>query len=370
MSVQETGLFYIFIYSITTLLAFLSQKKVSGGYVCNAGFLFVSFLIHWIFLAFTNTGSDYDNYYRIVQTPFDELFEVSEPVFTGLGSLFTGMFGNPDISIFCIKTLTVILLYICFYKIRKRTSLGLAILAYNSFLLLQGMLVIAQHLAVVLFFLSILLLLENRNKLSIFLIILACFVHNSVFIILLIYPVYYYFHIRKKIIPLFIIFLIALVIGIVLNSLSELLTYILFLFPIFDHYSSYDMILDYEGTGLMQYIFFIPIFYYVYKIYKSSSSNRMKNISILLTFMAFTCALVGYRIEVFSRMNAEFLVLYAYIIPLHIETQRGVKNLVIRNGNFIWFIYLVIRAYLVFSVNMNIDSGGELYKYNFFNPFL
>lgn len=373
LSVESTGYLYLSIYAITTFLGFTCQRRIKDKFALNKKLFITALFIHWFFLAFTNTGSDYYNYYRqINDASFAYIADDPEILFELICYICKSVFGNPDVGIFFIKSLTVYLFYTALYQVSDKIKIGFAILAYNALMYLQGMLVIAQHLAVVLLLLGLILLVKDKKVLSTACLLSACLVHASAFIVCLMYPIYYIFAYMNKLLPKWALGGMLVVPIVVLRYVDTILMFALVSYGIFEHYENYDLISNYEGSGLMQYLFFVPIFVIIYRIYVGANfDNNFKNIAVLTFAFAFICALVGYKIEVFSRMNVEFLGLYAIIVPLYFSPfSNTIKSKKIKIWSLVWFFYLVLRGYFVFVTNMNTDAGGQLYNYNFFNPFL
>ena len=113
---NSTVILYVSIYLLTTLFAIKSQARSSVGQVYfKWRWLVASFMIHWVFLCFTNISVDYKNYMRIIlNVSFENLFLDSEIAFNGLCLILKCLFKSPDIVIFFIKSITLLIFYKCF----------------------------------------------------------------------------------------------------------------------------------------------------------------------------------------------------------------------------------------------------------------
>lgn len=125
--------------------------------------------------------------------------------------------------------------------------------------------------------------------------------------------------------------------------------------PQLAQYRIYNMMSDYRGTGLVQILFFIPLLYFLYLINRNSNSINLKNLSIVFILTAFLFSMIGYKIEVFSRINKSFLMIYAYLIPSffferknnNYQSIRGVTTSFLfnyRSDLIFWVIYICIRG--------------------------
>ena len=375
MSYSDTKILYITVYIITTLFAFLSQRRRKGKLVFRDLPFFCAFAIHWIVLAFTNIGVDYDHYVKSIEwTGFSDLSLFEEFVFNGLGYLLYSATKSADVTIFIIKSIEIVILYYGFYRIRYQCNLGLAVLSYNALIFLQSILLLSMHFAIVLLFLSFIYLLEKKWRKAIFIALLSCTIHASAILLLPVYVVYFLYTLKDKQISMITLLIAAVVILFVFSNLDSLFEYALSKIGFFQHYAIYGLISNYEGSGIMQILYFIPVFYFVVMIMTSTFENNVKNAAIVFSVMAFVCAMLGYKMEVFARMNMNFLGLYSALVPMTLYAQRfkteKFKIKIPYSINLVfWVSILLLRAYLVFQSNLSPDNEGEIQVYRLFNPF-
>lgn len=375
MSSENTLVLYIFIFVITTLYPLLFRRNNETKWEG----LLVPFIIHWFFCCFTNIGVDYQNYYRIIENiGTSSAFEGVEIGFTWICIILKTLSFDPDHIIFLLKTLTVVLFYRGFYKLRKTTIIPLAILSYNVLIYLQGFYLLSMQLAIALLFLSVIhLLFGTRNK-SVFYMFMACLIHTSSILLLPIYVILMYMQSKKALISVRQICVLVCVMATISVCFTIIYDYAINSIPIFQYYVAYELSDTDQatGSGLGQIVFYLPIFYFILQIYRSNLSNNIKNGAVIFSIVGFTYALLGYKVEVLMRINESFFCLYAIFIPLlfYKRTTHAVSikqtRFPIRLEQFVWVLYLCFRGYIVVSGYMSEDSLSEISEFHFFNPLM
>ncbi len=374
LSQIHTEYLYVTVYIVTTIFGFLSQIKKKGQFRFRGKWLFFSFLVHWTILSFTDIGSDYWQYaYNIETTNITMLLDVSEIGFNGLCLLLHSIFKSPDIVIFIIKTIEISILYYAFYRIRLKVRLGLSIFAYNALIFLQALNLLSMHMAIVLLLLSFVYLLEGNNMRSMIILLFACTCHVSSMLLVPIYLIIWYLNHGGKRISIAMIVILIISLIFITIQINTIYLYAMRL-PFFQHYETYDMIQQNEGTGIMQYIYFFPLFLYILQIINSSLKSELCNIFVVFTLVAFVYALLGYKMEVLSRINMSFLGLYTVFVPyfLHIQNNKSIRfklNIPYSFNLIVWIFIMSVRMYFVFQTNMMVESNTGIYNYNFFSPF-
>jgi len=375
MNYLETQTLYIFIYLITTFFAYVSQRKVHGR-VCFRPFpLFLSFLIHWFFLSFTNIGADYYHYeYSIVNATLSSILEHEEIGFNIISHFFYVISNSSDIAIFFVKTIEICILYYGFYRIRYRCDLWLAVFAFNSLVYLQSFLLLSMTLGIVTIFLSFIILLEGFYIKSFIIFLLSCTFHNSCLLLFPTYLLCLFLNANNKRISVKYLITFVIIVIIIFMNFETIFEFALGQIPAFEHYAQYNLISKYEGSGLAQIIYFLPLFYFAFILYYSSFNNSIKNISVIFTCSAFIYAMLGYKLEVLARINMNFLGLYSVLIPIVLFSQRNCtiyfkRRLPYTINYLFWITVMIIRSYYIFKTNMNLDSETDIYCYEFFNPF-
>lgn len=375
MSSENTLVLYIFIFVITTLYPLLFR----GNNETKREGLLVPFIIHWFFCCFTNIGVDYQNYYRIIENiGTSSAFEGVEIGFTWICIILKTLSFNPDQIIFLLKTLTVVLFYRGFYKLRKTTIIPLAILSYNVLIYLQGFYLLSMQLAIALLFLSVIHLLFGTRSKSVFYMLMACLIHTSSILLLPIYVILMYMQSKKALISVRQICVLVCVMATISVCFTIIYDYAINSIPIFQYYVAYELSDTDQatGSGLGQIVFYLPIFYFILQIYRSNLSSNIKNGAVIFSIVGFTYALLGYKVEVLMRINESFFCLYAIFIPLlfYKRTTHAVSikqtRFPIRLEQFVWVLYLCFRGYIVVSGYMSEDSLSEISEFHFFNPLM
>lgn len=380
MSFIDTVIIYIFIFFTTTVLASSSQVILKNGDILyRPSRLFFSFMIHWFFLVFTDIGVDYQNYTRIIDrvTLYNFLSD-SEVGFSALCLLLKSLFHSPDIVIFFLKTITLILFYFGFNKVKGKVELGVTVLCYNAFLYLQGLYIFGMQINIALLFLSVIYILNQENIKSIVFLILASSMHSTGLFFIPIYILFFWFNRRNKQMSKVKIGFIVLIYLAGYVSLGMIYDYAIHNIPQLQQYKAYGEIMNYSGTGIMQFVFFVPVLYFVHLINKNCTDGRYKNFTTIVALTAFLFAMIGYRFQVFARINKNFFMLYGLLIPMLLFMRKSPKNnlkehssfyLTYMSDMFIWIFYLLFRGFDVFIDCMNVNSTSGLREYDFFWPF-
>lgn len=379
MSHSLTILLYIFIISCSTALAFSSQsiqtvnqKNVVKKFRKTPFIL--SGLIAWFFLAFTNIGVDYPNYYYIIEQESWGTFGSIATVEPGFGLLCVVIkqliSPDADVVILILKTIIIVLMFFSFYSLREKIVLGYAVAAFMLLAYLPSFYLISMMLATAIIYFCIACYIKNdKILLPLLLTILAAQIHNSAY--------------------LFLIVLIALF---MLERIAQLTTLtkagivaaysiaIIFSGKIYSfagkvingfHYSHYGNN-DFSGSGLMVVVLYAPLALILYEIYKYNISSKQKNYLFVFVLSSLLFNILSYRFKVIERMEFYFLPLYILFIPNVLLDTNIIKfNRNNRYKSLVWIIYicyLLLRGFLVFKERTSIGSGMS--EYSFFNPFL
>lgn len=379
MSHNLTIIIYLSIIISSTALAFASQRirYVDGIYTTvkfNKSIFLISFIIAWIFIAFTNIGVDYYNYYYIVRQEswqtFTSIFSV-EPGF-GLICVLLKQFVSTDahVVLFILKTVSIILAFWGIYLTRNKVVVGYAVAAYMGLAYLPSFYLMSISIAMGVVFLAMGYYI-NKHKffLPIILLIIAAQIHNAVY--------------------LFIPVVIALIVVEKAKNASNLIKALLILayiaFGVFAgriyniaqtsissfHYGNYGSN-AFSGSGAMIIVLYVPlllILYLFYKKYEISEIQRNRLFVFALSSLFFN--VLSYQFTVVERMEFLLLSLYTCFIPEVlfssgvIKHERGLKYKTLTG--MLYIAYLVFRIYLTIDERTTVASG--LSQYFFFNPF-
>ena len=262
----STILLYVVVLLISTFCAAMSQKRrIYNGkveYYFRLNWFFLSFLVACFFCACTNIGVDYQNYVAIIRrAEFDNLFSGE----VGLNLLFlmlkVFLCENTDGVIFVSKTLAMAIAYYAIYRVRNKVDLGLAVFAY-MFLSYLRFFLIGMHLSTALILLSLVYLVEDNNKRAWGSYFIGCTIHYSAILLFPAYLLFYVITIFKKKISKLMIGLLSVSYLVAMLCVSSIYRLVTSNISFLSHYAEHGIINDYQGTGLMQIVFFLPIVYF------------------------------------------------------------------------------------------------------------
>lgn len=380
MTRTSTILLYVSVLFVSTFCAAISQKRrVCNGkiqYYFRLKWFILSFLIAWFFCAFTDIGVDYYNYIRIVErAEIGSLFlgEVGLNILCVILKFFLG--GNADGVLFVLKTIAISIAYYAIYRLRKRVNLGLAVFSYILLSYLRFYLM-GMHISTALILLSLVYLVEGDDKKALFSYFIGCTMHYSAVLLFFAYLLFYAITLAKKRISRLMIALLSISYMITVFCVNSIYMFLTSNISIFKHYAEHGVINDYQGTGIMQFVFFLPILYFGLQIYKKHNNKRLINMALIFGLTSFFFAMLGYSLNVASRMYEHFIGLYMVIIPMFLFDRRNHQNIhsnkylfSYRSDVFIWISYVCLRGFDVWVDILNISSSANLSNWRFFWPF-
>lgn len=377
MSRIQTQIFYIMIISISSFFAFKSQieieekgeKKIKFRKI----FFLLSFLIPWFVISFSNIGSDYKSYYYII----DRLtwsnyntFSSEEPGMNLVFLIIREIVHNTDITIFIIKTITIIIIFYTFYIIKNRLKVGYAVLSYLLLVYLSSFYLITIALAASIVYLAIVLkVYKDKKILPVILILIAAQLHNSAYIVLPIYAMLLIFCNNKqvklkKVLICTIYMIIILLSGFIFSYFSTSVKSF--------HYNNYGTN-NFSGTGIMVIFIYLPMLLLYCYIKKYNKNEKMNSVFFVLALTSFMFKVLSYRFRVIERMEYYILPLFSNIIPTiifenNLDKVKNNKKLTVTRIFLFFILYLLFRGTLVFFERTTSSSGVGVY--NFFNPFI
>lgn len=380
MSRASTIVLYLSVLCVSTFCAEMAQKRrVSNGkiiYRFRAMWYILSFVCAWFVCAFTDVGVDYDSYIRIIKrASFEELF-LGEVGLNMLAMIAKTIFAENYAGVmFAMNTLAILIAYYAIYKLRYKASLGLAVFSYFLLSYLRFYLV-GMHISTALVLLSIVYMVEGDDGKAILTYFIGCTMHYSAILLLPAVLLFYLVTFRKKkisklmLVGLFVVYMIVIV------SASSLYVYLTSRISLFSHYAEHGLINDYQGTGLMQFIYFVPILYMGLQIYGKHKNKRLINMALILGMTSFLFGMLGYSMNVVARMYEHFIGLYIVIIPMFLFDRKNYQN--IRSTRFfvsyrseliIWVSCVCLRGFDVWFDVLNTASSTDIAKWRFFWPF-
>lgn len=376
MSRIQTQIFYIIIIAISSFFAFKSQieidekgeKKIKFRKI----FFLLSFLISWFIISFTNIGSDYENYYYIIDRltwSNYNIFSSEEPGMNLVFLIIREIVHNTDVTIFIIKTVTIAIIFYTFYIIKENLKVGYAVLSYLLLVYLSSFYLITISLAASIVYLAIdLKVYKDKKILPIILILIAAQLHNSAYIVLPMYMMILIFYNNKQVKLKKILICIIYIITILLSG---------FIFNYFStsvkgfHYNNYGTN-DFSGTGIMVIFMYLPLLLLYCYIKKYNKNEKMNSIFFVLALTSCMFKILSYRFRVIERMEYYILPLFSNIIPTiifenNLDKVKDNKKLTVTRVFLFFILYLLFRGLLVFFERTTSISGVGIY--NFFNPF-
>lgn len=376
MSRIQTQIFYIIIIAISSFFAFKSQieidekgeKKIRFRKI----FFLLSFLISWFIISFTNIGSDYENYYYIIDRltwSNYNIFSSEEPGMNLVFLIIREIVHNTDVTIFIIKTVTIAIIFYTFYIIKENLKVGYAVLSYLLLVYLSSFYLITISLAASIVYLAIdLKVYKDKKILPIILILIAAQLHNSAYIVLPMYMMILIFYNNKQVKLKKILICIIYIITILLSG---------FIFNYFStsvkgfHYNNYGTN-DFSGTGIMVIFMYLPLLLLYCYIKKYNKNEKMNSIFFVLALTSCMFKILSYRFRVIERMEYYILPLFSNIIPTiifenNLDKVKDNKKLTVTRVFLFFILYLLFRGSLVFFERTTSISGVGIY--NFFNPF-
>ena len=377
MSRIQTQIFYIIIIAISSFFAFKShieidekgEKKIKFRKI----FFLLSFLISWFIISFTNIGSDYENYYYIIDRltwSNYNIFSSEEPGMNLVFLIIREIVHNTDVTIFIIKTITIAIIFYTFYIIKEKLKVGYAVLSYLLLVYLSSFYLITISLAASIVYLAIdLKVYKDKKILPIILILIAAQLHNSAYIVLPMYMMILIFYNNKQVKLKKILICIIYIITILLSG---------FIFNYFStsvkgfHYNNYGTN-DFSGTGIMVIFMYLPLLLLYCYIKKYNKNEKMNSAFFVLALTSCMFKILSYRFRVIERMEYYILPLFSNIIPTiifenNLDKVKDNKKLTVTRIFLFFILYLLFRGSLVFFERTTSISGVGIY--NFFNPFV
>ncbi len=373
LSSTETIFLYLAIFIVATFFAFKSQKVTMINSVVVSSFrklpFFLSFIIPWFFVGFTNVGSDYESYSMIagsVDMGNYTSFLDSEPGMNLTFIVLTIICGyNIDITLFLLKTITIVIVYFSIYLAKDHIRIGYSVLAYLLLFYLPSFYLLSISIASAIVSLAICIYTFKRKVfIPVLLVLIAGQLHNSCYIFFPAFVLCIFINKKGDRDYLKKLAIIAYIIVAVLSS-------IIFNFAQ-SHIEGFHYNFERENTelGFLLFILYIPLFYIVYEINRLNDNKRVN--SMILVFALSSCLfrIMAYSFEVVERMEIVLTPLYSLLIPSVVYSTYSFRKTLKGNNkqlNVIFIAYLLFRGFLVVLERTTSESGVG--NYVFFNPF-
>lgn len=361
-------LVYAVVLAISTLAAFQTQYVSTGkNGVVKTGirptWFLVSFLLPWAVVAFTRIGVDYANYERIIgRFEWNNLNDQGDSEF---GFNLIAMFfkwilnGNVDGSIFCLKTLTITLIYFSIYKMRDVVNVGYSVFFYLLLLYLPSFYLISQFLAASLVTLVMVLYLKKgKSYVCLGLLLLIGQIHNSVYIFVPFFLMCVYlktFSIRSGL--FFLVFAAAIMFAEDAFRMAQTIEGF--------HYNDY-MNSSKAGSGIMLIVRAALMMWIAYMMYRNDGYIKRKVMIIYFAAAISLFNILGNTFAVITRMEFMFMSFYILLLPSYLNYHRK------RIGHdylfYFTFLFILLNGYRVITERIGNPISMMTY-YIPFNPF-
>lgn len=354
----------------------LSHERRLPKYINKKTLLFsFSCITLLLMVGCTDSGVDYYNYIDIIERnhyTFKSIFEIDniEPLFKLLSWIIMSLFNNPHIILFLIKIVTIIIYFRSFYIAENKIDISLSVLAFLSEIFPGTFYILRQNLAASLICLCFSHEINNDNttKKNIIYLLIAVGFHYSSALYLAVYLFYLAYKSRDNRKNRIRMLLFALVVIVAYFSLSRMVGILTQL----DLYSLYlDDEQTYDGTGLLQIFYYMPVFIFLYLLFKKKILNTATVFGFIYTAVAFLCASAGYFLPMFIRMRYYNAPVFCILVPYFVKSIKKQKiTFHISNERYliygIFVCYFIFKMYMTYSMLLAPDNDSQLYWYHFF----
>lgn len=289
----------------------------------NYFWFIITFIILWFFYVFNKTGADLETYLQIFEaTTWESLFNIQIEIgYRFLNLIIMQLTSNPYFAIGIIKTIIMLLLFSFLFYLKDKIHMGIAIFAYVVLFYFQSFNLIRITLAAMICVLGIRYLIQKKNFRCILTFIIATTIHYSAIVslfTLLVYFLYTSIRVNEKTK----IILLVISMGIILLFGKAVIIFFINRIWFFDKYINYTQLLSKEGTGLVQYLYYAPIFLILFYVRKRYRKIELLDVCMIWTCIGFCIAILGYTFGIFTRLAIYFSVSYILLIPYFVQQVK------------------------------------------------
>lgn len=382
---METIVLYtvIIIYSLITGFCLSSyQLKTIRKSLENriSGYLLLISLPLLLILVSNDTCTDFYSYVKIFDlSEFHLIFDLNEEIgWIFLNSCVKIITQDGVVGVNILRGLTYLVFLKSVINLKNNINVGWAWIAFVCMGYFNIFSMVAFMLAVGFILLAFSNLI-NKNYLWVCIDSIVAFsMHYTAIIPLFIIPIYVLYD-RPKYKRIILWSFIACIMGCMLFS-TLLLEQFMKMFPLFSRYAAYG-IYSSTGTGLRQFINYLPIFICLYFAGKKNN-NKIVNLAIITAFFGLTIGIMSYSINNLLRTYLYFIYLYIVFLPAVIlEKQLSYGNFLDKKGNMefkmrIGFIPVsvnvfkcLVLSYLLYRMIYLLSSEWEMYYSSGFSEF-
>ena len=261
---------------------------------------------------------------------------------------------SPILCTLFYSAISVTLVFLTFWKYKKSINLFVAFAFYIGLFYFQALDLMRIYFASSILLFNFYLLLENRYKRYLLIVLLTSQIHYSSLVML--FPMIFLWFYKKK--P-FIALTTAVVLSISLIPLAARFSdYIMIA-----RYASYGEANETSEVGMMLYFEFLPFFFLVAYVLIKKVRNSWSEMLVSLTVCAFIFKIVSYYIVIAGRLGVHFMPLYIIVLPYFVKHLKRFKRQIY--GPFMVFLifYLTFRIHFYFKGYLSLDG---IMPYHFF----
>ncbi len=316
---------------------------------------FLSFLILFLTVFFTKSGTDISVYVDFYNNwTWGDLndFQI-EPANKVLYLVIRSVIPNPYIGLGVVKFLNLLLVYYSIYLLKDKINVGVAIFAYGALLYVYSFHLLRMMTALGLMFVAFSFELCNKRWRCLICLALSVCFHYSAIVGIIGYGFYLFFKLIRtnswKVFVLIIVSVTWALFG------TYIIIFLVKTIPVLNKYESYIQQGAHQGSGIMQYVWFIPVAYLLFRTYPKTKSIFYE-LACVLGVMTFLVGQLGYSFAVIGR--AVYYCYYFFVFYLgYIDKNKEVISREKFVSYYPFTLTHIMVLYLVIKVLFDIVIG-------------
>ena len=360
-----TPAFWVYVLIILIAMGFVCLYKHSG----KIAYYRLSFLVVYLFICLSKTGTDIPTYvaiYKNSQLTWQYIVSFMQGYygFSALTAILHNFISDPYVGLAFIKFTTLMIVYYTLYRAREKLDIGWSLFIYLSLYYLYSFSAIKWALSGALCLLASMLYAERKNKRALFFSVIGASIHPSCWIYVVGLVVALFFRLggrysKAKRWLLIIGGIVFCVFG------TYIVQYALITFNIVSE-SRYQNYIGTYSLGIMQLLYYIPIFALIIAGSKYKETREYGNAATVFAIEGFSVALLGYAIGQLGRLDFSFSFPLLIYIPNYLKYKSVGLTLSSGKGPRIRFdkkllkiavaCYVILRA-LIFTSGVFYSSG-------------
>lgn len=356
---DNTFILYCSIIFTVTLLAVFSQISKSQVLVIadrtfrlkhkiNYFFYLLLFLILAFFSAFRNVGTDLYTYREIFALADNSAVYSfgNEPGFILMNQILRFFSVNENLPIVFFSFLSLYFVYKTLEFFFDDIDISISVFCFVSIFYFQSYSLVRIYLVSYFLCYTIKLLLQGKIWLYVAIVLFCTMFHYSS--VLMIFPVIFYW-IYKTYRKLFVLSVLCFCIGCLFSV--RYLSYL----NIFERYEGYVTTSVEGGVGMGQFIFHLPLFFFILYLWKRYTSVYL---DLLLVYSIFSLiyGCLGYWIPMIGRTSVYFMPIYILFVPAILALMKKKRDKNYHLCRAVVICYALLKAYLYFSEYLFLDG--------------